>query len=179
MLTFVEVVPDWTGVVTVLSQPEFDPTVFRLEMEAKGYPYEFLPKNALKDTLCVIAQKSRSAVKWPKLHGSDPVRVHAHDVRGNRVESAPANLDKIIRNFAAMVLETQYFDKWLERWRVAGEAEFAWLVDASLRAWTKTSFFHYEAEYGLRKNPEVVEMLAPVMDGIIEKTKTLLKGERK
>ena len=148
-------------------------------MEVKGYPYGFLPKNALKDTLCVIAQKSRSAIKWPKLYGCDLVRVYAHDVRGNRVESAPVNLDKLIRNFAAMVSETQYFDKWLERWRVVGEAEFAWLVDASLRAWTKTSFFHYEVEYDLRRNPEVVEKLTPVMDGIIEKPKTLMGAERK
>lgn len=87
MLTFAEIVPDWTGVITVLSQPEFDPTVFRLEMEAKGYPYGFLPKNALKDTLSVMVQRSWDAVKWPKLCGNDPVRVHAHDVRGNRFKS--------------------------------------------------------------------------------------------
>lgn len=73
-----------------------------------------------------------------------------------------------------MVLETQYFDKWLERWRVTEKAEFVWLVDASLRAWTKTSFFKYEEEYCLSKNPEVAEKLAPVIDGIIEKTKTLI-----
>ena len=181
MMTFVDMQQGWNALGLILSQPDFDPTVFMLEMAAKGYPHEFFQKNLLKDMLCELTMAAeRESYRSRREEREVPcLRYSATAKDGTVVYGQPSFFSDIVDRTARFLKETPYFDKWLLKWRVTCKEEFARLLEESLAAWTKTSSFDYAKQYSPKLHPEYLEKLKPVMDGIIEKTKTLMEGERR
>lgn len=170
MTTFAELDVSWPNLLYILSQPGFEPTVFALEMTAKGYPYDFLPKRVFKDALSYLVQHQRhdDICMYFPYFGGIPMYPPYYKTS---VSALAAGLGRL-------VLDTPYFDKWLVRWRVLDDAGFEALADASLRRWTHSGSLNYEAEYGFksarnRRQGVVWRRIRPLADGIIEKTKRL------